>query len=66
MPIAPNSIVLCGRTRGESQAIDTLMFALRCGPVVGLSALTGDLASGEKQTIGGKKNGSGESSKFQI
>lgn len=41
MPIAPNSIVLCGRTRGESQAIDTLMFALRCGPVVGLSALTG-------------------------
>ena len=41
LPIAPNSIVLCGRTRGESQAIDTLMFALRCGPVVGLSALTG-------------------------
>lgn len=41
MPIAPNSIVLCGRTRGESQTIDTLMFALRCGPVVGLSALTG-------------------------
>ncbi|CAK9022260.1 unnamed protein product [Durusdinium trenchii] len=47
MPIAPNSIVLCGRTRGESwilsQTIDTLMFALRCGPVVGLSALTGAL-----------------------
>ncbi|CAE7837736.1 DUG2 [Symbiodinium sp. CCMP2592] len=41
LPIAPNSIVLCGRTRGEGQAIDTLMFPLKCGPVVGLSALTG-------------------------
>jgi len=41
LPIAPNSIVLCGRTGGHSQAIDTLMFPLKCGPVVGLSALTG-------------------------
>ena len=33
----------------QGQAIDTLMFALRCGPVVGLSALTG--ISGHLQAV---------------
>eukprot|EP00931_Biecheleriopsis_adriatica_P085906 TRINITY_DN60676_c0_g1_i1.p1 TRINITY_DN60676_c0_g1~~TRINITY_DN60676_c0_g1_i1.p1 ORF type:complete len:1375 (+),score=221.29 TRINITY_DN60676_c0_g1_i1:183-4127(+) len=41
LPIAPNSIVLCGRTRGNCHHIDTLMFPLKCGPAVGLSALRG-------------------------
>lgn len=41
LPIAPNTIVVCGRTRGHCRSIDTLMFPLRSGPPVGLSALQG-------------------------
>lgn len=41
LPIAPNTLVVCGMRRGQTSNIDILMFALDARPMPSLSALLG-------------------------